>query len=265
MGKKIEVTNKLLDLVSKGKSAREISTELGINYTTVHRKLRKLGINLPNYHNELKFDNTVFDCIDSEEKAYWLGFLYADGYVCATNNGVELSLKGDDKYHLEKFRQFLKCKLQVKMGKVNCNRKFFSRCRLYLRDKHFHNRLVELGCIPNKSLVLKFPNHDIFSCNALLKHFIRGYVDGDGCLTYTSTGRLSIQIIGTSEFLDGIIGIFPNIFTKRRKNSRHPSSNTYTIDCSCAKADKLADILYKNATVFLDRKYERYKILSRNE
>lgn len=265
MGKKIEVTTELLDLVSKGKSAREISTELGINYTTVHRKLRKLNINLPNYHNELKFDNTVFDYIDSEEKAYWLGFLYADGYVCGTNNGVELSLKGDDKPHLEKFRQFLNCRLYVKIGKSTCNGKTFSRCRLYLRDKHFHDKLVELGCVPNKSLILKFPNPDIFSNSDLLIHFIRGYVDGDGCLSYTSTGRLSIQIIGTSEFLDGIIEIFPTIFHKSRKEYRHPNSNTYTIECCCDKADWLADKLYKNATVFLDRKYKRYKKFSRHE
>lgn len=265
MGKKIEVTNELIDLVSKRKSAREISTELGINYTTVHRKLRKLGINLPNYHNKLKFDNTVFDYIDSEEKAYWLGFLYADGYVCATNNGVELSLKGDDCAHLEKFRQFLSCSLQVKIGKVTCNGKEFSRCRLYLRDKHFHDKLIELGCVPNKSLILKFPDYSLFSDTTLVSHFIRGYVDGDGCLTYTSNGRLSIQIIGTNEFLDGIIDVFPGIFHKRRKDYRHPNSNTYTIECSYDKADWLADNLYKNATVFLDRKYERYKKLSRYE
>ena len=265
MGKRIEVTDELLKLVSEKKSAREISSILGINYTTVHRKLRKLGINLPNYHNELKFDNSVFDCIDSEEKAYWLGFLYADGYVCGTNNGVELSLKGEDKVHLEKFRQFLNCRIDVKMGKVTCNRKTFSRCRLYLRDKHFHDKLIELGCVPNKSLILKFPNHNIFSNNNLIIDFIRGYIDGDGCLSYTSTGRLSVQIIGTNEFLDGIMNIFPDIFHKGKKDYKHPNSNTYTITCSCDKADKLTDTLYKNATVFLDRKYNRYKKFSRYE
>lgn len=264
MGKKIEVTNELLRLVSEKKSAREISSILGINYTTVHRKLRKLGVNLPNYHNELKFDNTVFDCIDTEEKAYWLGFMYADGYVCPTNNGVELSLKGSDKKHLEKFRAFLKCSLQVKTGDVTCNGRKFRRCRLYLRNKHFHDSLIEKGCIPNKSLILRFPEQKIFSEPYLLTHFIRGYVDGDGCLSYTKSGRLTIQIVGTSEFLDGIISMFPETFSKRVKDKRHPESNTFTIDCSSNKADNLAHILYKNATVYLDRKYERYKALVRN-
>ena len=80
---------------------------MNIGYTTLHRWLRKLNINLPNYHNALKFDNTVFDTIDTEEKAYWLGFMYADGYVQNNGNSVELSLKGSDVEHLEKFRVFL--------------------------------------------------------------------------------------------------------------------------------------------------------------
>lgn len=54
-------------------------------------------------------------------------------------------------------------------------------------------------------------------------------------------------------------------FSQRKKDYRHPNSNTYTITCSCDKADKLTDTLYKNATVFLDRKYNRYKKFSRYE
>ena len=43
---------------------------LNVNRTTIQRHLKKLGLLTPNYHNELKFDNTVFDNIDTEEKAY---------------------------------------------------------------------------------------------------------------------------------------------------------------------------------------------------
>ena len=153
----------------------------------------------------------------------------------------------------------------VKLGISKCNKKEYTRCRCAITDKHFHTRLIELGCIPNKSLILKFPNRDIFTNKDLIKHFIRGYVDGDGCLTYTSTGRLVIEIIGTKEFLEEIIIEYPNIFNKTfHKDKRRPNSNTYAISCSANKADKFASILYDNSKIYLQRKYDRFAVLRRN-
>ena len=261
MGKYRNVDKELIELAALRKTGKQISSILNMDYSTVHKKLRRLGISLPNYHNQLKFDNTVFDTIDTEEKAYWLGFLYADGYVSSNKNVVELSLKASDKDHIEKFRKFLKCteELTVKVMKSTCKGKEFERARLCLYNNHFWESLVKLGCVPNKSLVLQFPSLSIFSKEDLVIPFIRGYIDGDGCLYSTRTGRLAIQVIGTSEFLDGILEIFPQLNSKKKKDSRHPTSNTYYISCTCNKADSIANILYNNAIVYLDRKYERYK------
>ena len=265
MGKYREVTKELKELVKQGKSGKQISEILNLSYTTMHRKLRKLNINLPNYHNELKFNNTVFDSIDNEEKAYWLGFLYADGSVSANNNSVELSLKGEDISHLEKFKTFLNSKNSVKLGIAKCGNKTYSRCRFNASDKHFHDKLIELGCIPNKSLILKFPDINIFASQELIPHFIRGYVDGDGCLTYTKTGRLVVEIIGTKEFLSTIVDRYSKIFTPAlHKDKRHLESNTYFISCACNKADEFATLLYANANIYLDRKYDRFAVLRRN-
>lgn len=264
MGKYKEVTSELIELVQQGKTGKEISSILNLDYTTVHRKLRKLGINLYNYHNELKFNNKVFDSIDTEEKAYWLGFLFADGSVSARDNQVELSLSSIDRGHLQKFRRFLESKNEVKLSESKCKGKIYQRCRFNATDKHFHDRLVELGCVPRKSLVLKFPNKSIFKDITLIKDFIRGYIDGDGCLTYTKTGRLVIEIIGTKEFLDGIISYFPQFFTGKKIKDKRKTNNTYYISCSCTKADKFATILYEDATIYLDRKYNRFAVLRRN-
>ena len=130
---------------------------------------------------------------------------------------------------------------------------------------HFHNRLIELGCTPQKSLTLKFPNKNIFAEESLVRHFIRGYVDGDGCLSYTKTGRLVVEIIGTKEFLEEIISLYPSYFKRTfHKDKRRPSSNTYFITCSCNNADKFASILYDKSSIYLDRKYERFAVLRRN-
>ena len=253
-----DLQKRLVELVKEQKSGHQIANELGVNYTTVHRWLRKLGLNLPNFHNELKFDNTVFDTIDTEEKAYWLGFMYADGYVSKNGVTVELSLKGDDREHLEKFRDFLHNKNEVRMGKSKCEGKEFSRCRLTMTDKHFHDALIDKGCVPNKSLILTFPEMSIFNSEELVRHFVRGYVDGDGCV-YFGQGYATFNIVGTKEFLDSIIQLYPNInFYIRHKDKRHPNSNTYFIVVGGKGAAKFGDILYKDATIYLQRKYDKF-------
>lgn len=253
---------RLVELVNEGKSGHQIANELRVNYTTVHRWLRKLGLNLPNYHNELKFDNTIFDSIDTEEKAYWLGFLYADGYISTERDAVELSLMGSDVEHLEKFRTFLGYKNPVRMGVVKCNKKEFSRCRLHLVNKHFRDTLIQLGCLPKKSLKLNFPNESVFASKELIRHFIRGYFDGDGSITHTKDNRLEVIIVGTKEMLDGIMRYCPNCFaSNRHKDKRHPLSNTFMLVNTCNKATTFCHLIYDNATIYLQRKYDKFNEL----
>lgn len=258
-GENITYAEKLTKLANLGLTGHQIIKEMNIGYTTLHRWLRKLNINLPNYHNALKFDNTVFDTIDTEEKAYWLGFMYADGYVQNNGNSVELSLKGSDVEHLEKFRVFLQNSNEVKIGTSKCGDKRFTRCRLIMTDKHFHDTLIEKGCVPNKSLILTFPDKSLFSSEDLIIHFIRGYIDGDGCITYGCTGYSIISIIGTKEFLDGLMELYPDIFTTiYHKDKRHPTSNTYCVELGAEKSAEFGQLLYSNATVFLQRKYDKF-------
>lgn len=265
MGRYKEITDEIVELANQGLSATEIAKILGVWRQTVYYKLKRIGRSIPNYHNSLKFDNTVFDIIDTEEKAYWLGFLMADGYVSNKSNTVELSLKESDNNHLEKFNNFLKRNNSIKISKIKTDGKEYGRCRCAITDRHFHDRLVELGCTPQKSLTLKFPNKKVFVKENLIRHFIRGYVDGDGCLSYTKTGRLVVEIMGTKEFLEEIVSLYPDYFKQTfHKDKRRSSSNTYFIVCSCTNADKFASILYDKSNIYLDRKYKRFAVLRRN-
>lgn len=257
-GTSVTYKDKLIELVKLGNTGKQICREMNIDYSNMHRWLRKLGLHLPNHQNELKFDNAVFDTIDTEEKAYWLGFLFADGYVSSVDNTVELSLMGSDKDHLEKFKDFLKVKREVHVGISKCNGKVFSRCRLSVTDKHFHNILVSKGCVPNKSLILAFPNNSIFTSEDLIIHFIRGYVDGDGCVYKGSSNYSIFSIVGTKEFLEGIKNVFPNLFTSIYYKDKRRLKNTYFLELSAEKSAKFGDALYANATIFLERKYNKF-------
>ena len=225
--------------------------------------LNKHGIFVKNRQNEVKFDETIFDNIDTEEKAYWLGFIFADGYISKLNKNskhnyhFELSLKGSDINHLNKFNVFMKhIKNNVSIGKVNCNGKICERCRWSVRNKHLWESLNSKGCVPKKSLILKFPDENIFSDKSLIRHFIRGYFDGDGCVSYSDKfhTKLSFGLLGTSDFLTMLVSYLPIQFKIRKE----PKKSVYFGACAGGSALKNLNFLYQNCTIFLDRKYNRY-------
>lgn len=64
--------------------ATTIAKKYGLPHTTLIDCMHQIGIEVPNNQNRTKFNQHVFDIIDTEEKAYWLGFMYADGYIDST-------------------------------------------------------------------------------------------------------------------------------------------------------------------------------------
>ena len=211
-------------------SLTKIGEKYGIERHSFSRRLKELGITVINHQNKTKFNEHIFDVIDDEEKAYWLGFIFADGYISNSGNKFELSLKVSDMSHLEKFNLFMEGnKNKVKINKVTCGKVICERCRWSISNKHLRETLISLGCVPNKSLILKFPDKSIFSDESLIRHFIRGYVDGDGCLSWRNKEHTipSISILGTEHFLEGCKKYIPSIYNY----SLHPNNkeNPYTL------------------------------------
>ena len=183
-------------------------------------------------------------------------------YFCKNSNTVSISLKGDDIAHLEKFKIFINASNNIRSFIQKINNKEYSICNFSVCNKHFKETLINLGCIPKKSLVLKFPNLNIFEQFDLVYPFIRGYIDGDGCLTFSKAGRLELSILGTKEFLEGIRLIFPNKFASIHKIKRL-KTNVYKISNCGNNADEVSYKLYNNATIYLDRKFNRFAVLNR--
>ena len=129
--------------------------------------------------------------IDTEEKAYWLGFMYADGYIGATEYSVGLNISLKDINHLKKYNNALNYKKGLNISethlfgsseKTNKNGETLYMVSTTIRDKQLWEGLNSKGCIPNKSLILTFPDESIFCDKKLINDLIRGYVDGDGTL-----------------------------------------------------------------------------------
>ena len=248
-------------------SLTKMAAREGTTRQTLAKHFRALGVEIINKQNRLKFDNTVFDCIDTEEKAYWLGFIFADGYISSDSlKGksrylLEISLKASDKNHLDKFNKFMKHENanKVTIEDAKCGKVICKRCRWYVANKHLWETLNSYGCTPRKSLTLKFPDISIFKNKNLIRHFIRGYFDGDGCLTRHINKTIVTpvaSILGTYEFLDSIvkyIGINGNI----RHDYRH-SNNTFSIEFNKKATISFINYIYNNSTIYLDRKYKLY-------
>ena len=237
------------DMYLKGKSINKISKELKISRSRFSIYLKQQDIKVNAMPHKKNIQENIFDVIDTEEKAYRLGFLYADG--CVGNNGrtdIGLGLAIKDLCHIKKFKNFLK-----RNGKIYTDD---IKCRISFKNKHMHNSLVELGCVPKKSLILKFPSEDKLPKN-LQRHFIRGYFDGDGCFCNTEK-TFEISIIGTQDMLENICKI-SNINKQRIYSLNTKSKEVKRISFGKKELiDNFLEFIYLDSTIYLDRKYQKY-------
>ena len=193
----------------------------------------------------------IFETIDTEEKAYWLGFLYADGSVGSREHKIELGLAEQDLKQIEKFRDFIGI-----MNKISY-RPTTKSYRYSFRSESCKKDLIKQGCVPKKSLILNFPTKDQVPQN-LIRHFIRGYFDGDGWFTNTES-CFQIGIIGTEDFIKGFLDNI-EIYNKENKIFNVHRENGAKRYVFSAYTDVLNFLnwIYKDATIYLDRKYEHY-------
>jgi hypothetical protein len=248
-----------LNTTEEQRSLTKLGNKYNIKRQTLSDRFKKWGYEIVNQQNRCRINEKSFDNITTEEQYYWLGFMYADGNISSDGNRIEVRLSIKDLKHLEKFKKFLELSTEIRTGVCNGN----GFCHLSVRNKHMWNTLNGLGCSPQKSLTLKFPKSEFFKSAENVLHFLRGYVDGDGCLsTYYNATKTSIRtvinIVGTEQFLTSINKMFKNKGYIRSKKSKKYDNKSYSLTFSDAPSRKLARLLYENATIYLDRKYEKY-------
>lgn len=248
--------------INENKSIRKISDELNINRKLLSKKLKEDNISIrdknKNYISKSKrfnsYDSSIFKKIDTEEKAYWLGFLYADGYV-NSEKGIELTLKKDDLSHIEKFKNFMKCDNKISFREKQ------QAYRISIYSKELSNDLTKLGCFQNKSLDLKFPTKKQVP-KKLIHHFMRGYFDGDGSICF-GQGQLRFSVIGTEKFLLEYEKIILKVLNRKNSNKWNTEGKAFNIRFGGnVQVSKIYNFLYKDATIYLDRKHDKFAVLS---
>lgn len=239
----------------EGQSITSISKELKISGKRFSTWLKQQGVIVLNPSKKYYYNENYFETIDNEHKAYWLGFLYADGCVVSKNkrHSVSMDLSVIDKNHIEKFKHDLNSNNPIYEGEVKLENKIYTRSRFSVYGNKICNDLIDKGCVPNKSLILKFPTEEQVPRH-LIRHFIRGYIDGDGSIMLSTNkkfGRMSV--IGTKDFLIDLIDTM-----NWRRNNFSTEGLAYSINYTGSYVKDYLDCLYKDCTIYLDRKYIKY-------
>lgn len=233
---------------------------------TIAYWIKKFDLKLGTQWRDVKRKHTVnhsfFKEIDSEDRAYWLGFMMADGCVARTDAGkaynrFEVNLKPGDIGHLEKFKKALSASYPIthKSG-YNAKLEFsYETVGLRINSRESVNHLIKNGITPNKTGKELLPTLS----KEMTRHFIRGFMDGDGTITLKRTTGFcsaSCKIIEEiRDFIQDEIGVSSNI---TQNKSDVP---IYVISYSRAKSKILLDYLYKDSTIYLDRKFQRYQAM----
>lgn len=254
-------TKELQKIYEQTQSARKVGEHFGMSKEKAIYLLKSQNLinELVKYSCDEKFFNK-----DNERSFYWAGFIAADGSIIDRRKTLELSigLSKKDKSLLEKFKEDLKAEnpihdILVKNSKRNKNWNDCWKSEIKLTSNKLCKDLERFNIVPRKTKIYTFPkwliNHDLVS------HFMRGYFDGDGSFFISNqrkTPQLYFSLRGTSGFLKTYREILEKTCDLPTKTKDIRINNGIGILEYGGNnvVPKIANYLYKNSTVYLERK-----------
>ena len=211
-------------------------------------------------HNKILFNENYFETIDTEHKAYFLGFIYADGCIHIERPAnrtkpsyvFRIGLNVKDRETIVKLAE----ELNYPIEKISLVKSTNSNA-LRIRNQKLFDDLYKQGVRPNKTVVgVEIPNLP----NELIGHFIRGYFDGDGCYSSKTMSILGHQNL--LEWINAQIGNTANIYdmSKFKGKNNGTAGNYFRLQSAKKSTVKsLYDLMYNNATIFLKRKLDKFQ------
>lgn len=220
--------------------------------------------NIPSKVQKWSIDEDYFNDLRNPEVIYTIGFLYADG--CNHDNNISLCLEEKDGYILERINRNLKNEKPVtfldKSNKHDFGYNYENQYALHIYNYKISQVLSILGIVPRKSLILTFPK---WLHPSMYNHFLRGVFDGDGSVycydRKNTTPQYVLTITSTEEFCKALCDIsakYLNIRGHYYDASCHNGITRVFSICGKNVVQKFMEWLYKDGTIFLQRKYDRY-------
>lgn len=246
----------IIELYSTGMGCTTICKQFKVHFKTVLNILRRYNIPVRDARTakqKYHYNEDFFEIIDTEEKAYWLGFILADGCISIRDGyKKDLSMGIKDKGHLQKFLQCLNGNNKIRTYTYkNKEYEYLSiRCPKMVDD------LIKLGITPRKSMTVCVPSIP----DNLYKHFWRGVIDGDGSMgNYINKHRynqkvFALSLVGNENIICGFVNYLKKTF--EFSLNYYPTKSIFVVKTTNGKAATIVNHLYKDSSIFLTRKFE---------
>lgn len=258
---------KICNMYVLGLSSNKIAKELQISTSSVKKILKKHNVSIRDSsfsHQIYNVNEDVFENIDSHEKAYWVGFLTADGTI--TGGRLKLALATKDINHLESFKKFMKSTHPILIYKQipsetsmvkNKDKEYFYGI-IGFSNKKLIQDLSKYSVTKRKSFTVKFAQN---IPNEYLCSYMAGLIDADGFITVCNK-IITIGFLSHTNFavnfnkaLHANLDISNNTLV-----SHHSSDKIKIVRFSGKQVFSIGKFLYQNTPIFLERK--KNKILN---
>ena len=256
--------DEMIELYNNRYSYQKIADKYNCSKSHVMKLLNGKVISRNNHEKgkTKECDENYFDCIDSEDKAYWLGFIFGDGFIYDEKPGEHsgilcISLSSEDEEHLYKFKEAISSSHTIH---TYDNSKGYSNgklSRIKINSSHMVNSLKKYGMIANKTNIIGEPkniNEEFYI------PFVRGFFDADGSIMlWEDKGSMywAVSFCKTPQLLNFIERILSYKWIWSQRKDSNNQCMTITLNKKIETVDFL-NKLYANASIYLDRKYERY-------
>lgn len=248
------------EYLNKGNSLASTARFFNVNYDTLKNNLTRHGLRTPvrTVKNKVKINlnENYFSEIDTHKKAYFLGLLFSDGYICSnvykTSKTVGIALQLEDKYILEEFKKELEAEVKISEYKNSA--------KLTISNLKMYKDLKSLGIKEKKSS----KDHDFPPIKKeFYNSFILGYFDGDGCITIKATKAIVVTISGNSrsffEQMQKILLENFDIETNIREETGKRKNPLYILYFKGRTNQlKFKNNMYSDSGIYLTRKHAKF-------
>jgi hypothetical protein len=240
-------------LYEEGHDVPVIAALRDVPETTIYTTLQLAGVKVRSdagRQRQYTVNDAYFEVIDTPEKAYWLGFITADGCIYyplgQRTPQLAVMLSSIDKDHLVKLKEHLAAESPVLVEE--------KRAHVRITSQQIAEDLKRLGVGPRKSLSVMPAK----IAPRLASHYWRGVVDGDGHVRAFRNRhghpKAVVELYGNPYMTHGFAD-YVRALHLHSTYARQKRTNVWAVSFRNAAAAAVLRALYNDAPVYLDRKY----------